>query len=73
MDNIYNFQSYITKLNEGLIVTYPISKTINDIEELISSYNIKYNITKYDNKFKIELDNINTIINFEKILNKFTY
>jgi len=65
---IYIFNDYINKINEGLIKTYPIDKTIRDISSLISSYNIKFNTNNLDNKFEIELDNINTINNFEKIL-----
>ena len=70
---IYNFNDYINKINEGLIKTYPIDKTIRDISSLISSYNIKFNTNNLGNKFEIELDNINTINNFEKIENFFYF
>lgn len=68
MEHIYSFNEYISKINEGLIHTYDINKTTNDISELISSYDIEYDIIKSDTKFKIELGNINTIPNFDSIL-----
>lgn len=69
MNTIYKFEDYINAINEGLIITYPIDKTINDITNLISSYNIDFKINNFNNKFEIELDNISSIPNFEKILN----
>lgn len=66
--DLYNFQYYLFQINEGLIKTYPIEKTIRDISNLISSYNIKFNIINLIDKFEIELDDINSIDNFDKIL-----
>lgn len=68
MDHIHKFEDYLNKINEGLIKTYPVEKTVSDISSLISSYNIDYNINRFYDKFEIELDNINQIPNFEKIL-----
>lgn len=68
MDHIYKFTDYLNKINERLIKTYPIEKTVKDVSDLISSYNINYSINKFDNKFEILLDDIYSIINFDKIL-----
>lgn len=65
---VYKFEDYLNRIDEGLIKTYPIEKTIKDISSLISSYNVDYNINKFYDKFEIELDDINKIPNFEKIL-----
>lgn len=44
MKNIYTFKSYINLINEGLITTYNINKTISDIKKLFDdNYEIKKN------------------------------
>jgi hypothetical protein len=68
MDHVYRFDDYLNKISEGLIQTYPISKTIQDIDKLISSYNIPFKIIQLESSFKIELKNIWSIPNFDKIL-----
>lgn len=68
MEHIYRFDNYLQSIHEGLIKTYPIDITIRDISSLISSYNIEFNINNLMDKFQIELYNVNSIPNFDKIL-----
>jgi hypothetical protein len=62
MNFIYQFNEYISNINEGLIKTYDIDKTIGDLKSTISELNIKFNLSKI-NETKIEL----IIDDFDKI------
>lgn len=42
MEYVYTFESFINKLNEGLIKSYDVNKTTQDINRIMSSYNLKY-------------------------------
>jgi hypothetical protein len=68
MNSIYDFSSFTYHINEGLIKTYDIDKTINDISILLDSYNIKFNIIKNNNTFIINIGNFNSTINILDIV-----
>ena len=61
MNTIYNFENFVYSINEGLIKTYDIDKTIKDTSTLLDSYNIKFDIIKDDNVFNIEIFEFNKI------------
>jgi hypothetical protein len=73
MEHIYSFENFQTKIDEGLITTYKIDKTIKDISKLISSYNIDFKINNLENFFELELYSVNKIPNFEKIFDIILY
>lgn len=62
MEFVYTFESFINKLNEGLIKSYDIDKTTQDIDRLLTSYNLKYsrNILN-NNTFQIFIDDLDRI------------
>jgi hypothetical protein len=68
---IYNFNNFIRLINEGLIKTYDIDKTISDIDDLLKMYNIKYNIIKKDNIFSIKVFDTNITSNIIDIIEIF--
>ena len=69
MNTLYTFESYINKLNEGLIETYDIDKTIQDIKNIISTYNLSYSIIKLNNNtFKLNISEYNKIPHLKEII-----
>lgn len=62
MEYVYTFESFINKLNEGLIKSYDVNKTTQDINRIMSSYNLKYS-TKIlnNNTFEILIDDFDKI------------
>lgn len=62
MERIYSFNEYVTKINEGLIKTYPIEKTVNDLRKLLLRYNINFDIIIYDNTFILKMLNFNNCV-----------
>lgn len=69
MEHIYTFESFIGKIEEGLIKTYDIDKTIEDIDRTISSYNLNYKINKINNNtFEIFIDEFNKIPYLKEII-----
>jgi hypothetical protein len=68
MNKIYTFESYINMLNEGLIKTYDIDKTIQDIKNIISTYNLNFNIIKLNNTFKLHISEYNRIPHLKEII-----
>lgn len=71
MENMYDFNSYVNYINEGLITTYNIDKTISDITDLLNSYNINFLINKKNNTFNVKLLNINKEPNIIDIIEIF--
>ena len=62
MEYVYTFESFITKLNEGLIKSYDINKTTQDIDRLLKSHNLKYSISIINNNtFEISIDDLDRI------------
>ena len=62
MEYINYFESFVTKINEGLIKTHDIDKTIEDISKIISSYNLKFTLNKLNNNsFELFIDDFNKI------------
>jgi hypothetical protein len=62
MEYVYTFESFINKLNEGLIKSYDIDRTTQDIDRLLSSYNLKYTIDILNNNtFEIFIDDFDKI------------
>jgi hypothetical protein len=67
--NLYTFKDYINKINEGLIKTYDIDKTINDSIRTIKIYNIDFDIKKLDNNtFELNINNFDRIKNVDLFL-----
>ncbi len=63
----YDFEIFISKINEGLIKTYDIDKTISDLHKLLSNYHLKYEVVPEDNKFKLVIDELDKIENKELV------
>ena len=62
MEFIYRFDIFINKINEGLIKTYDINKTTEDIDRIISSYNIKHYLKILNNNsFELTINEFNRI------------
>ncbi len=70
MGYIINFESFITKIEEGLIKTYNIDKTIEDINRILTSYNLKYKLSKLNNNtFDLFIDDFDKISNLKEVIN----
>lgn len=70
MDYIFTFESFITKIEEGLIKTYDINKTIQDLNRIVSSYNLKFNLTILNNNsFELFINDYNKIPYLKEIIN----
>lgn len=70
MEFIETFKSFIMKIDEGLIKTYDIYKTTDDITRLLSNYNIKSYITiENNNAFNLFIDEIGKIKELELTIN----
>jgi len=62
MEYDYTFESFINKLNEGLIKTYDIDKTTKDIDRIILSHNLNYSLNILNNNtFKIDIFDLDKI------------
>ena len=62
MEYVYTFESFINKINEGLIKSYDVDKTTQDISRIMSSYNLKYSIiVNNNNTFEIFIDDFDRI------------
>lgn len=62
MEFIYRFDIFINKINDGLIKTYDIKKTTEDIDRIISSYNIKHSLKILNNNsFELTINEFNRI------------
>ena len=62
MEQIYSFDLFIDKVNEGLIKTYDIEKTTEVISRILSNLNLNYSLKKLsNNSFEITLYDFNRI------------
>ena len=68
MSQVYNFENFVYFINEGLIKTYDIDKTIKDTIKLLELYNINFNIVKDNNTFNIEILEFNKTPNMTDII-----
>lgn len=67
---INTFESFISKIEEGLIKTYSIDKTIEDLNRIISSYNLKFNLNKLNNNtFELTINDFNKIPYLKETIN----
>jgi hypothetical protein len=70
MDYIRTFELFISKIEEGLIKTYDIDKTIEDADRLISSFNLKYKLNKLsNNSFDLFIDDFDRITYLKETIN----
>jgi len=68
MEFLTDFVTYIKSLNEGLITTYDIKKTVIDLDNMLDRNNIKHKTKITDNTFVLLLPNFNTIKNVDNII-----
>lgn len=69
MDFIYTFESFIYKLEEGLIKTHDLNRTTEDISRILDNYNLKYDINKLNNNsFSLFIDEFDRITYLEEKL-----
>jgi hypothetical protein len=62
MEYIYTFESFINKIEEGLIKSYDINKTLEDLNRTISIYNLDFNLNKLNNNtFELSINNFDKI------------
>ena len=62
MGFIYTFESFINKIEEGLIKTYDIDKTLEDLNRITSQYNLNFNLNKLNNNtFELSISEFNKI------------
>lgn len=62
MEYVYSFESFLSKINEGLIKSYNVDKTTEDINRILSSFNLKYStIILNNNTFEIFIDDFDKI------------
>lgn len=58
---VQNFETFIQKIEEGLIKTYDIDRTLSDLDRIIS-YDIKYSLNKLNNNtFELFMDEFDKI------------
>jgi len=63
---IYKFDEFILKIEEGLINTIDVDKTLSNISRLIDEYDIEYSIEKLNNNtLKLNLNNFNKIVDLK--------
>jgi hypothetical protein len=68
---IYNFNNFVQLVTEGLIKTYDLYKTIDGTNDLLKTYNIKFEIIKKNNTFSIKIFNANMTPNVIDIIEIF--
>ncbi len=59
---VKSFENFIESINEGLIKTYDIDKTIENMDGIISSYNLNFSLNKLNNNsFDLTISDFNHI------------
>ena len=69
MEFIYKFESFINKIEEGLIKTYDVDKTLEDLNRIISQYNLSFNLNKLNNNtFELSISEFYQYLKLNKLL-----
>ena len=68
MEFIYDFEKYVKSINEGLIKTFDIKKTVTDINTLLNRYNLNFSTEIIDNIFMVIINDFDKITNLDDIL-----